>query len=264
MKIADYAISKLSFTETHRIDTVTVVELDDNNQFISEFESKDRNWMIQKNIQFKTFCSISKNNNGNWSKKTLFNYDEIKDVFTWNFHLPKNIIKRKTFISYYHKEDQYRKDIFENLFGDLIVNKSVQDGDIDSNNSDEYAKQLIQKGYLVDTTILVVLIGAKTKCRKHVDWEISGALNLKVGDKYAGLLGIILPNHPDYGNRGINSNILPSRLADNFESGYAIIRDWSEDRALIQSYIEEAYENRSTKAEERINSRIQMENDTCI
>lgn len=31
-----------------------------------------------------------------------------------------------------------------------------------------------------------------------MDWEISGALNYKVGDHYAGLLGIVLPNHPDY------------------------------------------------------------------
>ena len=65
--------------------------------------------------------------------------------------------------------------------------------------SDDYVKQLIQKGYLYDTTVLVVLLGAKTKCRKHVDWEMSGALNRKVGDTYAGLLGLMLLTHPDYG-----------------------------------------------------------------
>ena len=112
-----------------------------------------------------------------------------------------NDTKRKSFVSYYHKDNQDDRTKFENLFGDLIVSKSVEDGDIDSDNSDGYIKQLIQKDFLADTTVLVVLIGQKTKCRMHVDWEISGALNLKIGDNNAGLLGIILPSHSDYGTK---------------------------------------------------------------
>lgn len=153
--------------------------------------------------------------------------------------------------------------MFENIFRDLIVSKSVEEGDIDSDNSDEYIKQLIQKDYLSDTTVLVVLIGPKTKCRKHVDWEISGALNYKVGDKYAGLLGIVLPTHPDFKKNKVTSSNYPVRLNDNLGTGYAIVKDWTENRVLLQQYIEEAFSLRSTKAEQRINSRKQMDNDEC-
>jgi hypothetical protein len=117
---------------------------------------------------------------------------------------------------------------------------------------------------LCDTTVLVVLIGPKTKYRKHVDWEISGALNLKVGDKFAGLLGIKLPTHPDYGTGQTTYDLIPGRLADNFKSGYAVIRDWTEDRVKMQEYIEHAFANRTTNAENRENSRIQMSNNTFL
>jgi hypothetical protein len=177
--------------------------------------------------------------------------------------MPKILTKRKTFISYYHYDDQGYRDEFENLFGDLIVSKSVEYGDINSDNSDGYIKQLIQKEYLQDTTVLVVLIGSKTKCRKHVDWEISGALNKKVGDNYAGLLGILLPSHPDFGTGKAKHNLMPARLSDNLKTGYAIIRNWTEDRAKMQSYIEEAFSNRTAKSEKRVNSRVQMDEDTC-
>ena len=145
----------------------------------------------------------------------------------------------------------------------MIVNKSVDTGDINTDNSEEYIKQLIQKEYLKDTTVLVVLVGNKTKCRKHVDWEISGALNYKVGNTYAGLLGLIVPSHPDYGTGQATYNLMPARLADNFKTGYAVVADWTEDRKQIQSYIELAFDYRTSKADKRDNARTQMQNNTC-
>jgi hypothetical protein len=56
---------------------------------------------------------------------------------------------------------------------------------------------------------------------------------------------------------------MPARLSDNFKTGYAIVRDWTDDRAKMQSYIEKAFANRTLMADKRINSRIQMEKDTC-
>ena len=38
---------------------------------------------------------------------------------------------------------------------------------------------------------------------------------------------------------------MPKRLAANFKSGYAIIRDWTSDRRKLQDYIEEAFAMRS-------------------
>ena len=172
--------------------------------------------------------------------------------------------KRKTFISYFHKDDEDYKDEFERLTSDLIVNKSVGDGDITRDNSDDYTKKLIQDGYLSDTTVLVVLVGAKTKCRKHVDWEISGALDLKVGDSYAGLFGILLPTHPDFNKPEYFYNNVPKRLAENIKTGYAEIINWTSDKKLLQSAIERAYDRRKNESDKRVNKAIpQMQEDTC-
>ena len=138
----------------------------------------------------------------------------------------------------------------------------MADGDIDSDNSDEYIKQLIHRGYLHDTTVLIVLIGLNTMHRKHIDWEIYGALNYKVGDKYSGILGLKLPNHPDYGTGEHRCDLLPSRLADNLKSNYAIIRDWTDDRIKMQEYIELAFERRETHLNNIDNTRKQMTENT--
>lgn len=259
MKWADYCISKLSLTENGLIDNILFYK-DLGESLDSEALEKNRNWMVQQVENGKTFCSIKRNDLGKWNKIGDLSYDG--NIFSW-FIVPQNITRRKTFVSYYHHDNQEDRTKFENLFGDLIVSKSVEDGDINSDNSDEYIKHLIQNDYLADTTVLVVLIGLKTKCRKHVDWEISGALNLKVGDNNAGLLGIKLPGHPDFGTGKHNYDLLPARLSDNLKTGYAIIRDWTDDRVKMQSYIEEAFSNRTSMTDKRTNSRIQMDEDTC-
>ena len=172
--------------------------------------------------------------------------------------------KRKTFISYFHKDDEDYKDEFERLTSDLIVNKSVGDGDITEDNSDDYTKKLIQDGYLSDTTVLVVLVGAKTKCRKHVDWEISGALDLKVGESYAGLFGILLPTHPDFEKPEYFYNNVPKRLAENIKTGYAGMINWTSDKKFLQSTIESAYYRRKNESDNRVNKAIpQMQKNTC-
>ena len=173
--------------------------------------------------------------------------------------------KRKTFISYFHKDDEDYKNEFEKITSDLIVNKSVGDGDISGDNSDDYIKKLIQDGYLSDTTVLVVLVGAKTKCRKHIDWEISGALNLKIGESYAGLLGILLPTHPDYKKptSSYSYDNVPKRLAENIKTGYAEMINWTSDRKFLQSQIESAYSRRKNESDKRVNSIPQMPKNTC-
>jgi hypothetical protein len=240
---------------------VTVYEYD--GERLGNGTTQNRQWMVNSITAGNRISVMSPNPNekDRWVRGNAFSYES--GYFKWSINLPLNDTKRKTFVSYYHKDDQDCRERFENIFGDLIVSKSVEDGDIDSDNSDEYIKQLIQKDYLADTTVLVVLIGPKTKCRKHVDWEISGALNLKVGDSNAGLLGIILPTHPDYGTGKASYDLMPARLADNFKSGYALIRDWTNDRVKMQEYIEKAFERRASMADKRTNSRIQMDKDTC-
>lgn len=263
MPTKEYFITKLSFMDDQPlIKDVFAYEFDGYTLF--EGENRMRHWMVNRSNEGSRISIMTPNPNkkDNWIRGEPFSY--INGYYSWAFDLPKNITKRKTFVSYYHHDDQIYKEKFENLFGDLIVSKSVGKDDIDSDNSDEYVKQLIQKGYLSDTTVLVVLIGPKTKCRMHVDWEISGALNLKVGDNYAGLIGILLPDHPDFGpDKSYNPANLPKRLAANLDSGYANLYDWTEDRVKFQQWLEFAFRRRND-SEKIINKSIpQMSRNTC-
>jgi len=258
----EYFINKLTFRDTERlIKDVSLYEY--NGESVNSCGTQDRDYLIRiaySNYQLSEMYP-DPNDKDKWKRGNIFKYEN--GYFHWGKQLPLNSTMHKTFVSYYHKDDQDYRNKLENLFRDLIVSKSVEKGDIDTDNSDEYIKQLIQKDYLSDTTVLIVLVGPKTKCRKHVDWEISGALNRKVGDKYAGLLGIILPTHSDFGKSKLTSSNYPARLNDNLETGYAIIKDWTEDRVILQQYIEEAFSLRTSNVDKRTNSRKQMENDTC-
>jgi hypothetical protein len=66
----------------------------------------------------------------------------------------------------------------------------------------------------------VVLVGPTTYQRKHIDWEIKATL-----DKQHGLIGVRLPNLPVQPN---NTVIVPSRLHQNIQSGYALWLTWQQ------------------------------------
>ena len=166
--------------------------------------------------------------------------------------------KHKVFLSFYHFDDQFYRDKFEELFGSLFINKSVMTGDIASDNGDEYIKYLIQENYISDASVVVVLCGPNTMKRKHVDWEISAGLNYKVGNHHSGLVGILLPNHPDYMRGQYNTENIPLRLSDNVETGFAYIYDWTTDENIIRDIIQTAFDG---KENEKLinNSRLQMQ-----
>jgi len=197
MSVKEYFINKLTFRESERlIKDVSLYESDSN--VLSELGTQDRDFLLRianSNYQL-TEVYPDPNNKDKWERGNIFKFDN--GYFHWGKQLPLNSTMHKTFVSYYHDDDQEYKERFERLFDDLIVSKSVEKGDIDSDISDEYIKKIIQSDYLTDTSVIVVLVGANTKCRKHVDWEIAGAISTRVGGN-SGLLGILLPNHPDYG-----------------------------------------------------------------
>ncbi|MFH0776460.1 MAG: TIR domain-containing protein [Patescibacteria group bacterium] len=171
--------------------------------------------------------------------------------------------KHKVFLSYYHNDDQWYKDRIEDLFGHLFINKSVQDGDIDTDVSTEYIKQLIQSDdYLANASVLIVLCGPNTLGRKHVDWEISGALNKKVGG-YSGIIGILLPEFPLTPDGKYDYSDIPARLADNVKTGFAEIYTWRyiTDASKFTDVIERAFKRR-TAIELIDNNRPQMQRNT--
>lgn len=180
----------------------------------------------------------------------------------WNY---QKDTRHNVFISYYHKDDQYDRDHFEELFGHLFVNKSVKPGDIDTDVSTEYIKRLIQLDYITDSSVVVVLVGLKTWGRKHVDWEISAALNKKVGG-YSGLMGILLPEFHLTPERNYKYNDIPARLADNVKTKYAAIYTWDwvcAQESRIKEAIETAFRKRIDESSEIDNSRLQFVNNRC-
>lgn len=123
--------------------------------------------------------------------------------------------RHKVFVSFHH-EDQCYKDDFVNMMEDDIVDKSVEDGDIDDDNlSTETIRQKIRDEFIRDATVTVVLVGPCTWQRKHVDWEIGSSLRDTRRNPRCGLLGMLLPSHTNYGSKKYTPRLIPPRLADN-------------------------------------------------
>lgn len=152
--------------------------------------------------------------------------------------------RHRVFVSYHHVLDESYKKIFERRFGnafDAILPGSVNDGDIDPNSPTETIRQKIRDEYLRDTSVTVVLIGAQTWQRKHVDWEIGSSIRDTKANPRSGLLGILLPTYPRADTAKYNPRTIPPRLYDNLQCGFASIHNWSEDAATVQGWIHEAY-----------------------
>ena len=160
--------------------------------------------------------------------------------------------RHKVFINYHHALDESYKNIFELRFGnsfEAIVPGSVKVGDIDPNLPTETIRQKIRDEYLRDTSVTVVLIGALTWQRKHVDWEIGSSIRDTKANPRSGLLGILLPTYDKHYGRvdrsKYNRGTMPPRLYDNIKCGFASIHNWSEDADSVQGWIHEAYLRKS-------------------
>ena len=258
-KWADYCVSKILFDDEGEYIKEAFIYKDLGDS-IGEGEVRNRNWMVTKTNQGYTFCTIKKTEDGKWRKLRDMIYET--NLYSWGVTIPRQIEKRKVFVSFYNKDNCYRES-FDKLFDDIFISKSVDKGDIASDNADDYVKHLIQNDYLADTSVLVILIGPSTKCRKHVDWEIYGSLDHKVGDHHAGFLGLKLPSHQDFGTGQHTYDLLPKRLSENLKSHYAIIRDWTTDRVQMQEYVEIAFSNRTNDYLIKNRSISQMQRNTC-
>ena len=144
-----------------------------------------------------------------------------------------SVSRPKVFLSYHHEEDQLYKDHFLQFMKDDVVDRSVGDGDIDSDDLKiETTRQYIRDDFIAGATVTIVLIGRCTWRRKFVDWEIGSSLRDTDKNPRCGLLGMLLPSHPDYGkpNPQVNRHLLPPRFADNWgqPTNYAQLYRWPE------------------------------------
>ncbi len=155
--------------------------------------------------------------------------------------------RHKVFISYHHANDSEYKEELVDIFGDALdgfVDKSVSDGDINEYLTDDRVRQIIRDDFIRDATVTMVLIGRETWGRKHVDWEIGSSIRDTKHNPRTGLVGIILPSHPDFGKNNYTTDIIPPRLHDNVQCGFAKVYDWKEDIDFLQEIIHEAFLNR--------------------
>ena len=157
--------------------------------------------------------------------------------------------RRKAFVSFHHAKDEHYKDLFCRAMGSDIVDKSVEDGDIDTQLKTDTIRGKIRDEFIADATVTVVLAGRCTWQRKHVDWEIGSSLRDTKKNTRCGLLGIWLPTHLDHGSQTCRPRLLPPRLADNNgnQNPFAAIYDWPQpwSTARVRGWTHAAFERRS-------------------
>ena len=104
--------------------------------------------------------------------------------------------RHKVFVSYHHENDQQYKDLLVEEMAADVIDRSVEDGDIDERLRTEDIWEKIRDEHIADATVLLVLIGRDTWSRRFVDWEIGSALNRTRNNSRCGVLGIVLPTTP--------------------------------------------------------------------
>ena len=157
--------------------------------------------------------------------------------------------RHKVFVSFHHELDEGDKEQFCRQLGHGFVDQSVADGDIDPGVKVDTVRGRIRDDFIADATVTVVLVGRCTWQRKHVDWEIGSSLRDTKRNSRCGLIGILLPTHPDYGRSKYRPGLIPPRLADNAGSSgdFAVIYDWPDpwSSSRVRGWIHEAYDRRS-------------------
>ena len=141
----------------------------------------------------------------------------------------------KVFISYYHEDDQEYKDRLVQALSSKAIDKSVSPGDIhDKNLPLDEIRRRIRDDHIADATVTIVLIGPCTWQRKHMDWEISASIIDRSNNERCGLVGLLLPHHPDYWKdpEDRNPRLIPPRLARNIEGNepFAVVYKWPRQR----------------------------------
>ena len=108
----------------------------------------------------------------------------------------------KVFISYHHKNDQRYKDKLVTIgrHFSVFLDRSVDEGDIPDNLTDEQIRREIRDRFLRDSTVTIVLVGKETKGRKHVDWEIHSSMYNGSVNKRSGIVVINLPEVSEHIN----------------------------------------------------------------
>lgn len=180
-------------------------------------------------------------------------------------NLSELIPRHRVFISYHdgRKNPEQGGDygfrvLFEQQFAvaaEALISGAVRDGDIDPDLQTDTTRQRIRDEYLRNTSVTIVLVGARTWQRKHVDWEIGSSIRHTQYNSRSGLLGILLPSYPGF-PKHYDPQTIPPRLYDNIVCGYATLHAWTDDATAVKAWIHEAFLRRDRVQPD--NSRIQF------
>ena len=81
----------------------------------------------------------------------------------------------KVFFSCHH-DDQCCKDLLPEFNEWKSIDTSVDTGEIPETLPGQTIRQNIRDKYLRDSSVTIVLVGQRTRERKHVDWEIYSSM----------------------------------------------------------------------------------------
>ena len=151
--------------------------------------------------------------------------------------------RRSVYFSFYRLEDQTFKSYAEKALGELFTDRTPERDELDPEDREAYARQLIAGGHLDRETVVVVLVGKSTRYRMQIDWDIHTALEPAPGMR-CGLVGVLLPTLEPL-SLPTQLMFLPPRLRDNHGSGYARLYGWETFLERFSDIIEEAYRNRT-------------------
>ena len=149
--------------------------------------------------------------------------------------MASNIPRHKVFISYYHEDaEEYKRRLVQAL-SSKAIDKSVSPGDIhDESLPLDEIRRRIRDDHIADAVVTIVLVGSCTWQRKHVDWEISASIIDRRNNERCGVVGLLLPSHPDYDKRPQDRNprLIPQRLALNIDGNdaFAAVYKWPRRR----------------------------------
>jgi hypothetical protein len=93
-----------------------------------------------------------------------------------------------------------------------VIEDNSPERAVDSNDVD-YVRRCLSEKCITGSSCTIVLVGPYTWGRKFVDWEIDVTL-----EKQHGLIGVMLPT----------GGIVPARLQDNIQRGYAPTYSWAQ------------------------------------
>lgn len=104
----------------------------------------------------------------------------------------------------------------------------------------------IKDNHIRNAVATAVLIGPRTAASLNVDREIYASLLNTERYLHTGLFGVLLPTCSAGSPSLVKPDIVPPRLADNLQTGFADLYQWREDISVVRAWFQRAVRKRDT------------------